>query len=147
MSALGYSVELKTPEEIERDVELKRAYQRGYEEGAKAERERVLDEFTQKIQQTYVGKYDNEAGDIPEIPIDELADIIQSLRSSEQKQLSTAVEDITPEGAAIVQKYKEQTRRETIEEIYRNVIPYCDPMTEDYLESLRSGERQEREPE
>ena len=43
-------------------------------------REDVLDELARKIQQTYVGKYDNESGDIPEVPVDELADIIQSLR-------------------------------------------------------------------
>lgn len=77
------------------------AYEHGYADGVKAmqaqheqelrdavegarkgERERVLDDFTRKIQQTYVGKYDNEAGDIPDVPVDELSDIIRSLRST-----------------------------------------------------------------
>ena len=44
-------------------------------------RKEVLDALARKIQQTYVGKYDNESGDIPEVPVDELADIIRSLRT------------------------------------------------------------------
>ena len=50
-------------------------------EAAAQARKEVLDALARKIQQTYVGKYDNESGDIPEVPVDELADIIRSLRT------------------------------------------------------------------
>jgi hypothetical protein len=53
---------------------------------AKAEREQVLDEFTKVIQDRYIGHYDNEVGDIPDVPVDELADIIRSLREQGAQQ-------------------------------------------------------------
>lgn len=151
MSNIGYRVELKTPEEIERDAELKQAYERGYEEGAKAEREKrqaehdkliaVIDEkiaktrvaATNKALDSLIGIFANryctntdiEHGDIPRIALDELAIEIENLRSPVQKQPSTAVEDITVEGAAIVQKYKEQTRSETIWEVLKHLKFNC----------------------
>ena len=40
-------------------------------------------------------------------------------------------------------------RKETIEEIYQHIKDFCDPMTEDYLKSLRqstTGDEQEEKP-
>ena len=39
-----------------------------------------------------------------------------------------------------------QTREKTIEEIWLHVQSFCDPMTEDYLKSLRSTRHIEQQP-